>query len=117
MSDNKKNNIVTEKSEYDNFIGKTSTLETPGVLPVDITTDTNLNERTNHWVGMPEFEQENNPAYKTIYLHFRNQEDYEEFSKKYTKEVDSEQFFSKKTKSIWYPHLDKDANTLKRWME
>ena len=33
------------------------------------------------WRGMPEYKQEDNPTYKTIYVHFRNKEDYEEFAK------------------------------------
>lgn len=64
-----------------------------------------------HWVGMPEFEQEDNPPHMKINVSFRNQEDYEEFAKLI------DQNLTEKTKSIWYPKLDKDENTLKRWIE
>jgi hypothetical protein len=64
-----------------------------------------------HWVGMPEFKQEDNPPYKKIIMSFRSKEDYEEFAKLI------DQKLTDKTKSIWYPKLDKDENTLKRWIE
>ena len=64
-----------------------------------------------HWTGMPQFTQENNPAYKRIIISFRNKEDYEEFSKLI------DQNLSEKTKSIWYPKLDREANSLLRWVE
>jgi hypothetical protein len=64
-----------------------------------------------HWVGMPDFIQEDKPPYKKIYLNFRNQEDYEAFAKLI------DQNLTDKTKSIWYPKLEKDENTLKRWFE
>jgi hypothetical protein len=34
-----------------------------------------------HWVGMPEFVQEDKPPYKKIFLNFRNEEDYKAFAK------------------------------------
>ena len=68
-------------------------------------------EWQKHWVGMPMFEQNDKKTYKTIYLHFRNKEDYDAFAKL----VD--QNLTEKTKSIWYPKLERDENSLKRWME
>lgn len=66
-----------------------------------------------HWIdkGMPEFVQKDNPPYKTIYLHFRNEEDYKSFAKLV------KQNLTNKTKSIWYPKLEIDDNMLKRWIE
>lgn len=63
------------------------------------------------WQGMPEYKQEDNPTYKTIYVHFRNKEDYEEFAKLI------DQNLSEKTKSIWHPKLDRTENALMRWIE
>lgn len=74
-------------------------------------------EWKKHWKGMPAFEQEDNPTYKTLYLHFRNKEDFDEFCAKYRKDVDSDQTITEKTKSMWYPHLDREANALLRWIE
>jgi hypothetical protein len=64
-----------------------------------------------HWVGMPSFKQEDNPPFKSIFLHFRNKEDYKAFAKLI------EQNLTEKTKSIWYPKLEIDDNMLKRWIE
>jgi hypothetical protein len=110
---------VEESSAYDNYLGQTS-------VPLEPEEETSLadflgmedeeGEREKLWVGMPEFVQKDNPPFKTIYLHFRNEQDYNEFVAKY-KTVDEDQFLSKKTKSMWYPHLDKDENSLKRWFE
>lgn len=68
-------------------------------------------EWKKHWVGMPEFVQEPNAPYASIKLNFRSKEDYDEFAKLI------EQNLSDKTKSIWYPKLDRDQNSLKRWIE
>lgn len=64
-----------------------------------------------YWVGMPEFVQEDNPAYKKLIISFRTKEDYEEFAKIIGQKL------TEKTKSIWHPKLDRDENTLKRWIE
>jgi hypothetical protein len=64
-----------------------------------------------HWVGMPEFQQEDNPPYKRIIVSFRTKEDYDEFSGLI------DQNLTEKTKSIWHPKLDRDANHLLRWVE
>lgn len=66
-----------------------------------------------HWHGMPEFTQENNPPYKRIIISFRNEDDYKEFAKL----LENDQTLSEKTKSIWYPKLDRTANSLLRWIE
>lgn len=70
-----------------------------------------------HWIGMPEYKQEENPTYKTVYFHFRNKEDFEEFCSKYNELMDNDQKITEKTKSLWYPHLDRTANQLLRWIE
>lgn len=64
-----------------------------------------------HWVGMPEFVQKDNPPFKSIFLHFRSQEDYKAFAKLIGQNL------TEKTKSIWYPKLEIDDNMLKRWIE
>ena len=63
-----------------------------------------------YWKGMPEYDQNDNPPYKQIYLNFRSEEDFQEFAKLV------EQNLTDKTKSIWYPKLEKDDNSLKRWI-
>ncbi len=68
-------------------------------------------EWEKHWQGMPEFEQEDNPPYKKLIISFRNETDYREFAKLI------DQKLTEKTKSIWYPELDREENSLLRWIE
>lgn len=115
---------VKESKEYDNCLDMENTEFDPKqyqsgdlsdfIGDEDITPD---KEWKKHWKGMPEFEQEDKKTYKTIYLHFRNEEDFKEFSKKYKQVMDDDQNVTPKTKSMWYPHLDKTANSLLRWIE
>lgn len=105
---------IKETTQYDNFLGKKEELPKQAAL-FEIEEDEE-SEREKLWVGMPEFEQNDKPTFKTIYLHFRNEEDFKEFVNKY-KSLDDEQTISDKTKSMWYPHLAKDENSLKRWFE
>ena len=64
-----------------------------------------------HWKDMPEYFQENNPPYKSVTMKFRKKEHYEDFAEKI------EQDLSDKTKSIWYPVLERIANYKMRWIE
>ena len=108
---------VKESAEYDNFLGKKEETAKEQTLAEFLgMEETDENEREKLWVGMPEFEQKDNPPFKTIYVHFRNKQDFDEFRTKYA-QVDDEQTITDKTKSMWYPHLDKDENSLKRWFE
>ena len=68
---------VKETAEYDNFLGKKEELVKPAAL-FEIE-ENEESEREKLWVGMPEFEQKDNPPFKTIYVHFRNKEDFDEF--------------------------------------
>ena len=69
-----------------------------------------------HWKEMPEYKQESKSTYKTIQLHFRNKEDFEEFCQKYSA-VDNTMKPTEKTKSMWYPKLEITKNSLLRWIE
>jgi hypothetical protein len=74
-------------------------------------TPINPDHWTEHWKGMPEYKQDDNGPWKTIKMHFRNEEDFNEFSKL------TENNLSKKTKSAWYPKLEITKNALLRWIE
>ena len=54
------------------------------------------------WEGMPEYENDNQTPYKTIHLHFRNEDDIKEFA-----EI-VKQKLTKDTRSMWYPKLEKE---------
>ncbi len=67
---------------------------------------------TEHWKGMPEYKQEDNGPWKTVRIHFRNEEDYNAFGK-----LTGNTHLTKKTKSAWYPKLEITKNALLRWIE
>jgi len=106
--------MVKETTEYDNFLNKKVELVETSTLPIDVVEEKDPKDK--YWVGMPEFVQEEKKTFKTIYLHFRTEKDFREFVSKY-KIFDNEQVITDKTKSMWYPHLDKDENSLKRYFE
>lgn len=53
------------------------------------------------WEGMPEFEQEDNTAWKSITVHFDSPDNMQNFAELI------EQTITEKTKSIWYPKKEK----------
>lgn len=69
-------------------------------------------ERTPYdWDNMPEFVQEENEAFAKITVRLRSQEDLDKFIELMDQNV------TPKTKSIWYPALDRNRNSLLRWMD
>jgi hypothetical protein len=64
------------------------------------------------WDGMPDFNQPQAEAYKLVKIRFRNAEDYREFA-----ELIGQRNMTPKTKSIWYPVLDKKAHSLDRYID
>ena len=105
---------VEESTQYENCIGVkdiSQALTFEDLLGDIPDPSTSTPDWKKHWKGMPEYEQEKNPPYKQIYLNFRNKEDYEEFAKLI------DQNLTIKTKSIWYPKLDREENALLRWIE
>jgi hypothetical protein len=117
---NRNDMTVKETTAYESCIGekvelpKTTSLvefmELDEEEKLQLEQDTDK-EWQKHWVGMPEYSQEDNPPYKKLIVSFRSKEDYEEFSKLI------DQVLSEKTKSIWHPKLDRDANALRRWIQ
>ena len=104
---------IGESTSYESCIGVREELPQEGNL-TGFLGEEDTSERKEweeHWVGMPEFVQEDNPPFKKLIVNFRNKEDYAEFVKLVG------QVMTDKTKTIWYPELSKDENSLKRWME
>lgn len=64
------------------------------------------------WDGMPDFNQPQAEAHKMIKIRFRNEEDYREFA-----ELIGQRNMTHRTKSIWYPVLDKKAHSLMRYID
>lgn len=78
---------------------------------VPVVKDTSDSEWRKHWVDMPEFVQEDNPAHRSIIIKFRSLEDMNDFGKRIDQEL------SDKTTAIWHPKLDRTRNYLLRWIE
>jgi hypothetical protein len=51
----------------------------------------------DHWKGMPEFEQDAQTPFRTLIVHFKNQNDVNDFLEIIKQEI------TEKTKSIWHP--------------
>lgn len=106
--------IIDESTEYESLIGEAVVIpdEAPSLLDVmGIDEDELATDTEKHWEGMPAFQQDDNSPYKTVFVHFRNQQDYEDFQKLIGQKLTS------KTKSAWHPRLDKTANSVFRWVE
>lgn len=101
---------VGESTEYESCIGVKDESYSVTTLDEFLTPD-DSKEWEAHWQGMPEFVQNDNPPFKKLIVNFRNQEDYDTFCSK------MDQHMTIKTKTIWYPQLDRDENSLKRWFE
>ena len=95
--------------DYDNFVGKKAEVEKRGALN-EFLGEGDEEPWEKHWVGMPEFEQEDDPNYKELLVKFKTKEDYDKFQKLI------EQKLTLKTKSIFYPKDDRLPNRLLRWV-
>lgn len=58
------------------------------------------NDPYAEWQGMPEFEQEDKTSFRSIHVHFKNQEDVDRFAERIG------QKFTDKTRAIWYPQIE-----------
>lgn len=103
----------SESAEYENCLEQTSTPKTRRTVHGLETVE---NKREQLWRNMPAYQQDAKAPYRTLIVHFRNEEDVQDFIQKY-QTIDPDQVISPKTKSLWYPHLNKDENSLKRWFE
>jgi len=104
---------TSESAEYDNFIGEKNNELTPQGLDafgLEVA-GTDPQSAEVHWVGMPEFKQDDQKPFKTLYVHFRTEADYKHF------ETLIGQILTKKTKSIWHPRNDATKNSELRWIE
>lgn len=68
-------------------------------------------EWRKHWVGMPEYVNEENKPFHTITFKFRNEDDYAMFAEVVNQNM------TEKTKSMWHPSLAIDQIRGRMWME
>ena len=59
------------------------------------------NDAFEEWLDMPEFSNDKDPHYQTIYLHFENEDDVNNFAELIDQNI------TDKTKSLWYPAKEK----------
>lgn len=98
-------------AEYDNFVGKTN--KEDNILSEYLGTpeEVGANDPSVHWKDMPEFIQNDIKPFKTLYVHFRNAIDYEEFQNLVGQKL------TMKTKSIWHPELERNQVSLLKWID
>lgn len=56
---------------------------------------------SEHWVGMPEFNQQNKMPYRTLFVHFENKENIQQFAMLINQSI------TDKTKFVWFPKAEK----------
>ncbi len=100
-------NLLDVKSQKDisilDFVDGISEDEKNNILQHDV-------EWKKHWIGMPEFIQDDNKSFKSLIVNFDTEEDYNEFSKLINQKL------TNKTKSIRFPKLEKDDIFSMRWV-
>lgn len=65
----------------------------------------------DEWQGMPEFAQEDQSPYKTLFVHFESREDVDAFAKLVDQKI------AAKTKFIWYPKVETYSRFSKRYVD
>ena len=75
-----------------------------------MTGDTSFNWQ-DEWKDMPEFIQEKKEPYSKIIFRFNSEEDLQEFAKLIGQKL------TNKTKSAWYPELQRGLNSSKRYSD
>lgn len=62
------------------------------------------------WQGMPEFVQEDQRPWKTLYVHFENRHDMEDFARLIGQKLTQE------TRSVWFPEAEIGTYADKRYV-
>lgn len=63
------------------------------------------------WQGMPEFVQEDLSSRRKIVVHFRNDDDFQEFAKMMNQQI------TPKQPSCWFPKMDNRIASDKRYVD
>ena len=77
-----------------------------------VLTDQEEAQTPHDWDDMPEFIQDDNEAYAVINVRIRCEEDLRKFAA-----LVDQVSINHKTKSIWYPVLERNAASLTRWID
>lgn len=68
------------------------------------------NDPEAEWQGMPEFDQQDKTAFRTIHVHFKNSEDVKRFSELIGQKI------TEKTRFVWYPMGEIERYADKRYV-
>ena len=63
------------------------------------------------WAGMPEFDQHDKTAYRTIHVHFANESSVQDFAKLVGQKI------TERTKYLWFPFIEIETLADKRYRE
>ena len=66
---------------------------------------------TEHWQGMPEFDQQDKTAFRSIIVHFKDNGAVSEFCELLNQNV------TDKTKMIWFPEIEIETTADKRYSD
>lgn len=69
-----------------------------------------VSDNSAEWDGMPEFENEDKTAFRSIIVHFKSQEDVDSFASTV------EQKITEKTKFLWFPEIEIERYADKRYV-
>jgi len=112
--------VSDTSKDFDDCIGKKDTENKPASLADFLgLKDSPENEKDawkemqykEHWKGMPSFDAKNVEAVKQLIVNFESEEAFLAFS-----EIVGTQL-TKKTRSVWYPPMERTTSILNRWIE
>lgn len=69
-------------------------------LPLDDPAPNGVNDWRKEWAGMPEFVQEDLSSYKSVKVHFRNEQDFLAFQELIGQKI------TPKQKALWFPEWE-----------
>lgn len=106
--------VVEESSEYENLLNVKETKYNPlnvlEILEIEDNAPKDNKEWREHWLEMPEFEQDKVTHFKKLLINFETEKDYNAFGDLIGQKL------TKKTRSIWYPEHKPAKNTVLRWV-
>jgi hypothetical protein len=111
-----KKEIPNTAETYDTMLGVRDTTQAPGslagLLGMDDTVKDEKEEWKKLWRGMPTFDNKKVVPLKTLTVNFESEELYNEFI-----ELVGFKTVTAKTKSIWFPEIPREANSLFRFVD
>jgi ParB-like chromosome segregation protein Spo0J len=102
------------KVELDDLAAEGFDLDLIGFSEIELTTlrldkEYGENDADAEWQGMPEFDQEDQMAFRDIVIHFRNEDDVADFARLVGQKI------SPQTKFLWHPQNEVQVYRDKRW--